>query len=813
MDPTSSDLIRVKSRVTVETWEKRVEQARADEVTIKAILKRVAASESLNAAIARELPANRRSWAMRQVPAYRKRGLEALIDARIPREPTVSTNCRAVVQTAREANPRLTTEQALGLLREHGISPLPSDSTIKREFSKVEERKKYARKKANKAGAEGAELPSEKKRDPAAEIPEILDLPFAGGELLMAAEIEAGGIAALTNEVVAIGERAIEASVGKTPKKDVAHRDADGHFTSTYNRRRKRKKNEQTASYLRSAEEKAEGRVPSWPRFVHERPETIDAKLRMLVVAWGVAGSKGWDSLRAPEIAGLATLTGFAYMPSTLAKFVSALAISAAGDAMLEAVGHQWHVVAQARWKEPGAMAALYIDNHVKEVWSSLFTLSGKVSHINRVMPCITTTYAHTGAGTPLVLSVQSGSAPLAPRLVQLVAQAEKVFETEVQRAVIIDAEGSTFDLLESFAAAKRVMITPLKPSRVPDLELTYSPGSYYRPYRENDELRIAQATLLHKSTGRSLEIGVLLVRREHRDADTVLLTTGLELGMEGRDLADLYFARWPVQENFFKDTGVLALNQHRGNCGSIVSNIAVFSELERLESRASRGATTLDQLSNDADLCARTAEECDREHQRAQSALSTRRRRLDDLIAQSKTSGKAFATIALDHQQALVQAEASAKAAAKARAAIDKNTARRTKLEVQRDQIAARRARLEPQRTIRKLDVAQDAILTATKLTAAQLILFVLREYLVSFAMTPETFLQRVFTIRGRKERRTTEEFVVFYENPRDPAVNDALRDACQHLNKRALQRDGRTLRFSVEHPPISVEPLRWPV
>jgi hypothetical protein len=39
-------------------------------------------------------------------------------------------------------------------------------------------------------------------------------------------------------------------------------------------------------------------------------------------------------------------------------------------------------------------MAALYIDNHAKEVWSSLFTQSGKVAHLNRVMPCITTTYA-----------------------------------------------------------------------------------------------------------------------------------------------------------------------------------------------------------------------------------------------------------------------------------------------------------------------------------------------------------------------------------------------------------------------------------
>lgn len=94
---------------------------------------------------------------------------------------------------------------------------------------------------------------------------------------------------------------------------------------------------------------------------------------------------------------------------------------------------------------------------------------------LNRVMPCITTTYAHTGAGTPVVLSVQSGSAPLAPRLVDLVDQAETTLETEVERAIVIDAEGCTFDLLESFAKAKRVLITPLKPSRVPALELTYA--------------------------------------------------------------------------------------------------------------------------------------------------------------------------------------------------------------------------------------------------------------------------------------------------------------------------------------------------
>lgn len=112
--------------------------------------------------------------------------------------------------------------------------------------------------------------------------------------------------------------------------------------------------------------------------------------------------------------------------------------------------------------------------------------------------------------------------------------------DERASQQVVIDSEGSTFDILAAFAKERRVIVTPLKPSRAPDLELTYTRGSYYRPYRDNDELRIAQAVLRHRSTGRELEVGVLLIRREHREADIVLLTTGVAEGIEGRDLADL---------------------------------------------------------------------------------------------------------------------------------------------------------------------------------------------------------------------------------------------------------------------------------
>jgi hypothetical protein len=102
---------------------------------------------SLNRAIAKVLPANRRSWALRRIPAYKERGFEALIDSRMPRDPKISAACRHALQAAREANPRVTPTEALEILRRLHISPLPSESTIKREFKRVKDRRQYARKK------------------------------------------------------------------------------------------------------------------------------------------------------------------------------------------------------------------------------------------------------------------------------------------------------------------------------------------------------------------------------------------------------------------------------------------------------------------------------------------------------------------------------------------------------------------------------------------------------------------------------------------------------------------------------------------
>ena len=298
-EPRSPPLWIVKSRLSPKSWAARVEAAQQGAALLRRIEARVKQGDTLNEATAGEAPKSRRSWVMRHWKSWKREGLESLIDARLPREPTLSRGCESIIQAARQADATVSVARVLEILKEQRIKVLPSESTIKRHFAQVDKRRKYAEQKARAKE-------------------NVVELPFAGGELLLAAEVESGAMAALTSEVEKLAEEAREASVGKEPERDVENRDTHGHFTVAYNRKRRRKPGEEIAGYLRSAEEKAAGRVPSWPRFVHEGRETLEPKLEMLTLAPLVSATKGWDALRAPEVAGLDSLTGFAYMPSTL---------------------------------------------------------------------------------------------------------------------------------------------------------------------------------------------------------------------------------------------------------------------------------------------------------------------------------------------------------------------------------------------------------------------------------------------------------------------------------------------------------------
>jgi hypothetical protein len=699
----------------------------------------------------------------------------------------------------------LTVAEALKVLSTGGIKKLPSVSTVKRLMAAADGRRRRREKTARseEEGTVGAEVskegaPMTKPRSKGGV--DVEELELAGGELLKAAELEVGVVAALTDEVERLGREVKAGSGGEEKTGSDALRDENGRLTAAYNQARARRKGQTVASYLRPAPERGRKKVAADFSFIEQSREAVWRKVGGLVYEPVVNPGRGWDGLRSTAGEHLESLVGYAYMPATLQKLASEFAQLGAGPRLVQTVGVRWHEVATERWDEPGEIAALYVDNHAKEVWSSLFTKAGKVSHRSRVMPCITTTYVQTGAGTPVVVQSRSGSSPLAPQLGELVKEAERRLGHDVRRAVVIDAEGSVFDILDSFSRQQRVIVTPCRASQLRELELRYSPGSYYRPYRDHDELRVASATLYHKSTSRELELGALLVRRDGRESPMVLLTTGLALGFKGRALADLYFERWPLQENFFKDGVSLGLDRHRGNCARMVTNVAVATELESLEVRLGRSEEKLGRLTTKLPPLEDMAEQAESSHRKADLELSVRRQEVDRLVAAGEVGSNAFSEASVAHHAALVATESTGPAASEATQRLEEHRAKREEALDSIEKMSARVAELEPMRTIRQLDVSLDTVLTAAKLALALLIAFVLREYVPSDRMSTETFLYRLMTTRGRRELTKHRERIVFYANPRDPRSNAALAEACDHLNRRGLVRDKRELLFALE-------------
>ena len=88
------------------------------------IATRVDAGAALDEAIRQEVPKSRRSWVIHHWASFRREGFEALIDERVPREPKVAKESGSLIETARDANSKVTVVDVWGILQRQKVSVL-----------------------------------------------------------------------------------------------------------------------------------------------------------------------------------------------------------------------------------------------------------------------------------------------------------------------------------------------------------------------------------------------------------------------------------------------------------------------------------------------------------------------------------------------------------------------------------------------------------------------------------------------------------------------------------------------------------------
>ena len=583
----------------------------------------------------------------------------------------------------------------------------------------------------------------------------------AGLAMIAAAAAETGVGVELATSVLARGKQVVEAQAEGAASLGADARDARGCFTAQYNRVL-RGTGSADPRWAPDAVKRRQ-RDLSTLSTPASRPEVLAHRLLCMGSVGLLSDRRGFDGLEGPRGGWQELLGGTAYMPATLDRQLSELALLDVGGALWEAHGRHWQRVTRPWWEEPSQPRwlrwACYIDATQDPYWTRRFAVSGKVSRVGRVMPCLSRVALTGGGGVPLLVETVAGSVSLKKELESFLGQAESaVGAGEIGRLTVVDAEMSTVPLLMALSARPdRWFITVLK-GVVADNAVRSAQGRW-QPYRAHDQLR---EVVVHLRGAKAPEGGLRLravemVRRESRNpTSTLLVTNASAQQLSTEETATAYLSRWPNQEAVFRNTrNGIGLKRSHGYGGETVAHVALETKLERAKNRLQRAQ-------------ARTAK--------------------DEAWAEAMRRG---------HDQAQHGQRTAARQAV-ARAASALTAARRTQAKAE---AALERLETTP-KEIYVRDTTRDGIMTCLKLTMLMLLEYVLKEYFGGARMEARTFIELLMPLPVTVHKTRSRLLYQVEANSRSPAQTDLVRAACEEINRREVRLGRRTMRFELAPP-----------
>ena len=788
--PQAPELQQLWELLTEDSRRTRFAEACRREVAVKAVMSRPADQPEAQA-VAGLVPAQDRSNVRRWLVRYREQGFDGLISRRCaPMRAAMPAEVQHEICACRRLDPEIGVERIIEHLKKHYDYPT-SESVVKRVLREAG--------LARRPGpSSGASKPVAGQR-----------LELGGMKLVEAACVETGLVDVLTRGVV---EHVKELPTpDEEPSLDTSGRDDKGRFLAEYNERFAKDDESVIGPGFGSIEEKRDGLVPGRLQITQVRPEIIEQKFLALLVSPLLGGGR-WDGIRVPRGELLEEVCGVAYMPATLDRFTRELKYAGVADTLWELYA-RLSLQVTSTWGDPKRCAVLYVDGTVKPVWTRLFSESAKVSSIGRTMPAIEQVAFHSGYGVPLWMLTCSGHAPLVREVPKALLRMEKEWgESSVGRIVVIDAEGNSIPFLKGLEQGEpnRAWMTRLRPAWVKGKRIFNR--NNFQAYRDGDRVRSGVADFKDPAGG-TFRMRVVEVERRTTGDITYLGASMLlrEQDWRPRELADLYFDRWPNQEaNFRVINQAVGLKEVHGYGKQLVDNISVINELDELANKANRTDDRVQRLAPEVtELTSLLAAE-----EKKLKQLGRRKEKTDtelhDRVEQGGRPSKRLARLSAESRDLGQAIQAACKGVAKTQGKLDKASKALdvsvTKLNKYRD----RQDLLDSRRTIFKHDVELDSLFSLLKVAMVLLVTFVLKEYFGDARMSVGTFLDRVATLPATLHKTPQLEIVTYEYNRRDPEVMGLLESYAEAINARGLRlRSGKKLYIKVEpapkprHPP----------
>jgi len=785
--PNDPDRRRTWARLSPKSRQARLDEAHRRLDAIKEVRARPE-GETERSATGRVVDWAHRSSYRRWQDAFDAEGFDGLVDWRIAPPSRMPAAVRGAIRTLRTADPDHPVADIVAhVAKHHGFQCC--ETTVRRVLRSAGLNRRPGRPSGITAvGGAGR-------------------LEFGGMKLVEAAAVETGYVEALVTGVV-------EHVAGlprpeEPPPVDASDRDECGRFLSSYNERYRKGADDELGPGFASVSHKREGMDPDRLLVSQVRPEIIGRKLYGLLAS-PLLGNGRWDGIRVPRGELLRELCGFAYMPATLEKFTTELKYAGVAGTLWEIHARLWLEQTKA-WGDERRAAVLYVDGSTKPIWTTLFSQSTKVSSVGRTMPALEQVVFHSGYGVPLWMATHSGRAPLVKEIPRMLGEMEETWgSSAVGRIVVIDAEANSVPFLKGLEQGVdgRAWVTRLRADWAESKRIFNRTN--YRAYRDGDRVRVGVADYNDPEVrGGKFRMRVVEVERRSTGKVTYLgASTKLdEREWKAKELADLYFDRWPNQEaNFRAVNQATASKQVHGYGKRLVDNISVLTELDELDGKIRGGRQRLERQEEEQDGRARKL----REEKRLLARRARRQETVRRKLAGREVVGK---EVALPTQKLVREQLELGDELARLNDSVSKQ---RTKVEEVEGRVQRtgkklrtwneRRELLQGRRKIFAHDVELDSLFSLLKVGLTLLVTYVLKEFLGNARMEVSTFLDRVATLPAGIRITPRLEIVTFDYNRRDPEVMGMLQAHCEAINDRRLRlRSGRTLRISVQEAPES--------
>ena len=591
----------------------------------------------------------------------------------------------------------------------------------------------------------------------------------AGLALIAAADAQLGASGSLARAVQQTGEQHADAQV--LPDEDqrdarpagMESRNDKGQFTKDYNAdwRTDVTPGEMDERWTTDQAKRAHRDLSSLATLKMEH-STLANKLLCMAATFLLTERRGFDGLDGPAGEWLGVFGATAYMPATLDKALTELALLDVGEAMWGDHAGRW-VKQSQQWSQGGPgwlQYVAYIDASIDPHWTKKFAKAGKVSRINRVMPCTSRVAVHSGPGVGLVVESHPGTVSLKKTLLNLLERLDRIVgEGEVGRISIIDAEMATTELLSTmFLKYERGFITVLKGAiaRSIDVRVNEDNGDW-QPFRVRDEVREVELLLTGNKVPtetKTLYLRGVEMRRKHsrHDKSTVFITNMNQEALTTTDVADAYLSRWPYQEGQFRNgRNGGGLDRTHGYGGEYVTNVALETKVEK----AQRSVAW------------------------AKAALTKAEAKRAEVVAAIESEPEASGAL----QTALP--------------ALRRDVAKAASYLAKAEQRAIKQGTMPQQIWVR--DTTKDGITTCLKLHLLTLIEYVLQEYFGGTKMEVRTFIEQFVHLPVTVRTTATAVRYQIHANPRQPQRTAQLRAACDTINDRGIVRAARKLTFEV--------------